>query len=242
MVRTIDKLVTRFHKMRARRAGIEVDGGPDLSWKEQLHNRIACLSKVAQLIDARDYLEIGCDSGIVLKSLACPNKVGVDPGNGGTIRTTSDKFFASNTQKFDLVFIDGLHEYAQVKRDIENALNALRPGGAILVHDCLPLSYQAQTVPSIAGHGDWNGDVWKAIAQFKQHPGVDTRVITVDHGVGLLLPRPNTDLKDFGAGDFAKRDYRFYLDHWRAFGLIDYEEIEGFVTGVSGNRQPPAKS
>ena len=32
-------------------------------------------------------------------------------------------------------FIDGLHEYAQVKRDIENSLNFLEPNGVILLHD-----------------------------------------------------------------------------------------------------------
>lgn len=36
--------------------------------------------------------------------------VGVDPLLGGTHRMTSDAFFAANTEHFDLIFIDGLHQ------------------------------------------------------------------------------------------------------------------------------------
>jgi hypothetical protein len=34
------------------------------------------------------------------------SSVGVDPEQGGSARMTSDEFFAENTDKFDLVFID----------------------------------------------------------------------------------------------------------------------------------------
>lgn len=234
MASLASKLMTRLKQRRARASGAWIDGHPDLSWENSLYNRIACISKVASIVEPQHYLEIGCDSGIVLKAVNCPHKVGVDPGRGGTIKTTSDAFFADNTETFDLVFIDGLHEYEQVKRDIYNSLEALTANGAILLHDCLPLSYQAQTVPSIAGHKDWNGDVWKAIAEVKQDPDVDLRVITVDHGVGLLLPRANSDRKDFGVSNFGEVNYRFYLDHYREFGLIDFDQISDFVKGSSG--------
>ena len=46
----------------------------------------------------------------------CKKKVGVDPVSGGTIRVTSDNFFRTNKEKFDCIFIDGLHKYAQVKK------------------------------------------------------------------------------------------------------------------------------
>ncbi len=228
------KLTTKLIQWRARASGAWIDGHPDLSWKDCLYNRIACISKVASIIEPQRYLEIGCDSGNVLKANACAHKVGVDPGNGGTIKTTSDAFFAGSTDEFDLVFIDGLHEYKQVKRDIYNSLKVLSDNGAILLHDCLPLNYPAQTIPSIAGHRDWNGDVWKAIAEVKQDPDVDLRVVTVDHGVGLLLPRPNSDRKDFGVTRFGDLDYHFYLEHYRDFGLIDFHGISDFIAGPSG--------
>ena len=44
--------------------------------------------------------------------------IGVDPMSGGTHRMTSDEFFRRNREqwhyKFDLVFIDGLHEVSRV--------------------------------------------------------------------------------------------------------------------------------
>ena len=50
---------------------------------------------------------------------------------------TSDEFFELNNEKFDFVFVDGL-EHDQVRRDVENALRCLNPGGYIALHDMLP--------------------------------------------------------------------------------------------------------
>ena len=41
-------------------------------------------------------------------------------------------------QKFDIIFIDGLHEYDQVKKDIVNSLKFIDEKGFILIHDLLP--------------------------------------------------------------------------------------------------------
>lgn len=232
MSRHTDDLKYWYLQRRARRSGKWSDKRPDLDWKGALHNRIACIAKTISALDAERYLEIGCETDIVFKSVACSHKVGVDPNRGGTVRATSDDFFAGNDERFDVIFVDGLHEYAQVKRDIDNALSVLNEGGAILIHDCLPLSYAAQAVPRIAGRKEaWTGDVWKAIAELKQRTDVDLRVIATDSGVGLLLPRENTDRKDFGVIDFASLDYRFYLDRHRDFGLIAYSEIDAFLAG-----------
>ena len=38
---------------------------------------------------------------------------------------SSDEFFLKNKDQFDIIFIDGLHVYEQVKRDIENSLIVL---------------------------------------------------------------------------------------------------------------------
>ena len=41
--------------------------------------------------------------------LILKKKIGVDPVSGGNLRMTSDHFFKENKEKFDLIFIDGLH-------------------------------------------------------------------------------------------------------------------------------------
>ena len=43
--------------------------------------------------------------------------------------------------KFDVIFIDGLHEYEQCQRDCLNSMKFLNDGGIILFHDFLPRSF-----------------------------------------------------------------------------------------------------
>jgi hypothetical protein len=142
-----------------------------------------------------NYLEIGVFKGENIREIKAPHKDGVDPGAEGytppeaNYPMTSDAFFDlikdHEDIKYDLIFIDGLHHSDQVKKDIENALNHIVEGGFILLHDCNPVSYEAQLVPrqTIA----WNGDVWKAFVDFKAHyPEMECCVIDTDFGVGVI--------------------------------------------------------
>lgn len=77
-------------------------------------------------------------------------RLGVDPASGGSLRMTSDEFFADprfREARFDVVFIDGMHEGQQALRDAENALGRLRPGGFITMHDMAPPKEQAALWP-----------------------------------------------------------------------------------------------
>ena len=77
-----------------------------------------------------NYLEIGCANNDLFDAVMAGRKVGVDPLRGGTHRLTSDVFFAGcGGEPFDVVFIDGLHLYDQVRRDLDGALGVLKPGG-----------------------------------------------------------------------------------------------------------------
>ena len=87
-------------------------------------------------------------------------------------------FFKNNSDKFDLIFIDGLHIYDQVKKDILNSLDVLNEKGFILLHDCFPLKYLDQAVPRAQKH--WNGDVWRAILESRTYDKVNTFVGAFD--------------------------------------------------------------
>jgi hypothetical protein len=64
----------------------------------------------------KSYLEIGCQYNQTFDLVHSYFEVAicVDPEKGGTHRMTSNEFFLTNTQMFDLIFIDGLHEGNQV--------------------------------------------------------------------------------------------------------------------------------
>lgn len=52
------------------------------------------------------------------------------------IRKTSDEAINDLlNDKFDLIYIDGVHTYEQVKKDIENYSKILKPGGLLCGHD-----------------------------------------------------------------------------------------------------------
>ena len=106
---------------------------------------------------------------------------------------TSDDFFKQNKSTFDLIFIDGLHVYEQVLKDIENSLKVLNDNGVILIHDCLPAKIWHQTIPQT--HSSWNGDVWKSIVKSRTRIDIDTYTIEADQGLGLILKRENKDLQ-----------------------------------------------
>ena len=119
----------------------------------------------------KDYLEIGLDSGICRDSVNVDNKTTVDPSTvcvKPTHNMTSDAFFLQNKDKFDVIFIDGLHEAQQVYKDILNSLDVLKDGGMIFCHDMLPNSEAVQAVPRISAL--WTGDCWKALFRLKSRP------------------------------------------------------------------------
>lgn len=150
---------------------------------------------VRELIAGRGYtryLEIGCRDDETFATVDAPElKVGVDPVSGGTHRMTSDDFFAQNTDTFDIVFIDGLHEHRQVVRDVENSLAVLRPGGVIVMHDCNPRDQHEAAFPfSPVGH--WNGNTWRAFVDIRMRSDVDAAVGHFDHGCGVVVKRPTT--------------------------------------------------
>jgi len=172
----------------------------------------------------KDYLEIGCDKNQSFSKIDVKNKVGVDPISGGTIRDTSDNFFRNNREKFDIIFIDGLHHYDQVSRDIKNSLKILNKNGYILVHDCLPRSIAHQAIPRY--RGSWNGDVWKSIVELRTNPNLDTYTCRIDNGVGVIINRNNTDLLNFNISNFGALKFQdYYHNHKKFMRVVDYNKL-----------------
>ena len=91
------------------------------------------LNALIEKHNLQSYLEIGIRKPADNFGLIKVNrKIGVDPECAGTniLSLESDKFFNISSEKFDLIFIDGLHHADQVKRDFENSLRCLNDNGA----------------------------------------------------------------------------------------------------------------
>ena len=143
---------------------------------------------------------------------------------GLDLKDGKDISFCLPDEIFDCVFIDGLHEYNQVKRDINNSLRFLNNDGIILLHDCMPNSYYAQATPRC--QWDWNGDVWKAIVECRNSKDIDVYTCYADHGIGVILKRPNRNPLDYPKKDYSKLKFNEYFHNYKKLmNIIEYEEL-----------------
>ena len=187
--------------------------------------RFEIIQKIIDKKKYENYLEIGCDKDSNFSKIKIKNKIGVDPKLGGTLKMTSDEFFKNNETYFDCIFIDALHIYEQVRKDILNSVKFLNNHGIIIIHDCLPKKIWNQIVPQIYGH--WNGDVWKAIVEARTMKDIDTYTCKADHGLGIILKRPNKNLLSLGTNDFKKLKFKdYYINHKKFMNLIEVSDLE----------------
>jgi hypothetical protein len=113
------------------------------------NNRILFISSLVHSCNYKSYLELGVDDGKNITSVANFTKskcFGVDvmaPDNIDDFtfyKMTTDEFFESNTQTFDVIFVDACHNIDFVIRDLENSIKVLNKNGIILLHDIDPIS------------------------------------------------------------------------------------------------------
>lgn len=142
-----------------------------------------------------------------------------------THRMTSDEFFAQNKDKFDIFFIDGLHEEQQCDRDIQNALSAVNVGGYVVVRDVLPKTEAQQSVPRKT-NGIWVGDVWKSfykIAKMK-NPNLEVYIVNKERGLGVIHKLANfnyTVPKDDGI------TYKNYVENVdKIVEVVDFSDVD----------------
>ena len=127
------------------------------------------------------YLEITIhDQVLGFVHIQCAKKQLVSIGN-------YQQFFASNKDKFDIIFIDGTHTEEQVLIDIDNAFGCLEKNGVIILHDCLPPDSWHQRDPaSVKPNENWNGNVWKAVLRTFNQSSFHCFVLDMDWGCGII--------------------------------------------------------
>jgi hypothetical protein len=163
-------------------------------------NRAQIINKIIKKRKYVDYLEIGIKKGKCFKEVKCLNMTGIEPNpvwkDERLVYMTSDDFFRQNNNRYDIVFIDGLHYHQQVLKDIENSLKCLNDGGVVVLHDCNPIDKAHQAVPIERAKGTWNGDCWKAFVLTSQKYPYHMFVVNTDHGVGVIDTKHEIELLD----------------------------------------------
>ena len=150
--------------------------------------RFDVINHYIQKYNHQSYLEIGCQWGINLREIVCPNKLAVDPDgkSAANLIMTSDNFFRFYHKTWDCIFIDGLHIESQVDRDIQNSLNVLNPNGTIILHDVNPIAEKHQ-LETWDGSCAWNGTVWRSFVKLRAtRPDLEMFVVDTDYGCGVI--------------------------------------------------------
>lgn len=113
------------------------------------------LYSIAALMKPQFILEVGPGDGASSEVFALATEViqtkivqvGIDPRRGLRLVnqdhvdrierhvTGSNPFFGQNDKKYDIVFIDGNHDYEAVLKDIEHGLAHMQPNGMLIAHD-----------------------------------------------------------------------------------------------------------
>ena len=212
-----------------------VDAFFDLDWSANRANRSLVVNTLIAVSGEGAYLEIGCAENRLFDTVKAARKVGVDPAKGGTHRMTSDAFFARNAETFDVVFIDGLHHYDQVRRDVQNALQVVPPGGWIALHDMYPRDWIEEHVPRIST-SRWTGDPWKAAFELSATEGVDFRLAAIDHGVGIVrVLREDVRLADRRM-ELAPARFAWFRDHVGELPVTDWPAALAWIEGFADER------
>lgn len=158
----------------------------------QITNHTTLLNALIEKHSLKSYLEIGVQSTAQnFDKIKCDYKIGIEPEPIESVKIftgTSNEFFATNKQQFDIVFIDGLHHADQVKRDFENSLRCLPDNGYILLHDTLPDEEPYTVVPRETKK--WFGDVYKFAMTLNQYPGIGFVTFNIDCGCTLVWKMP----------------------------------------------------
>ena len=190
---------------------IEINFGPQ--------TRLELIQHFINKTNCKSYLEIGCDKNQIWDHIDVDTMFGVDPRRGGNMRMTSDEFFKTNNKKFDVAFVDGLHEYSQVSRDVENSLNALNDNGVVIIHDMLPRN-EAMADPDVICGGSWLGDVYRLAFDLANRQDITFKLVLIDQGCGVVVKQPNKN-----PSNFNKANWDYYVENWRNLPLVDYETI-----------------
>lgn len=217
-------------------------------------SRADVVNHVLSLFEAPRYLEIGVNMGVTFFAIRAYAKVAVDPKflfDLGEARAKhpesrfyaceSDDYFgdpANRNERFDVVYLDGLHTVEQTLRDFCNAIELLDDGGVIIIDDIVPNSYHASLPDfSVAERlrarfspkdGSWMGDVYRLVF-FIQSFFQQYRYATVIENHGQLVVwkdrRTSRELARRRIADVGNLPFESTITHAGNFNRLPFGAI-----------------
>lgn len=205
------------------------------------------------------YLEIGTASG---NSLHCANckSIAVDPHFKilqpvvsakqalHLFQTTSDDFFASNVASklgavIDLAFLDGMHLFEFLLRDVIGTEKLCSTDGLIVLHDCCPRNFAMTNRvwdPSVTKA--WTGDVWKVVPTLRKYrPDLTINVLDCPP-TGLVLLSgldPDNRVLEQNYDAIIAEFIDVELNEKNLPDLVSSLQVES-ANGYTGLKTPPA--
>jgi SAM-dependent methyltransferase len=155
------------------------------------------LARIHEELEPATYLEIGVRHGRSL-ALARTGAIGVDPEPEIEVALppatrvftcTSDTFFETRADgvepPIDLAFVDGMHLFEFVLRDLMHVERLAGPGSLVVIDDVLP-NHPLQAARERRTQV-WTGDVWKIQACLRAYRPDLTLLLLDTSPTGLLL-------------------------------------------------------
>jgi len=150
--------------------------------KAELINSLICQRRYKR------YLEISMHAEQQnFTQIHCHKKVHIAGDSASHADNEYETFFKHNADKFDLIFIDGIHTEAQVLNDIDNAYKRLATGGIIVLHDCMPPdAWHQRELHEFREGENWNGTAWKAALRLFNQTTHRCSLVDTDWGCGVI--------------------------------------------------------
>ena len=204
------------------------------------------------------YLEVGVSTGETFTRIKAGRKTGVDPVYAFDHKAdaeaddtahyevlTSDAFFQKTIErgvkKFDVVFLDGLHTFEQILKDLLAAVQVVEESGIIVIDDVIPSDYTASVgdVPTMfalrraAGSADasWMGDVYKIVWFVETYmPFFNYATIKENHGQMVLWRGANRAIRnDVKVKDVAEKEFKDVVLESDVFNMTPFNDILSMI-------------
>lgn len=230
---------------------------------EFITHSVRRINKIAEIVGAKSYLEIGVQYGRTFLNIDIGSKTAVDPrfmfeykgevGKGSRyFEMTSDEWFSDSSrdnETYDVIFLDGLHTFEQTFRDFCNSQKVSHSGTIWIIDDVLPTDVYS-SLPDMkkavsmrerfggVKKGLWHGDIYKAIFAINDYfPAFSFRTCT-DHGnPQTVVSRKSRGKVGQGAfknlEEISRLDFFSIFDHFEYLNTCSESELMEWVSEIT---------